>query len=480
MRFKRMQSVIRICQLFLLAAITLNLAYASDTQFDLRFRAISETASRSELYAFFQEMPKGGVLHVHSEYAVSPEFWLKIALSSKPNKYWVRMRAESSCPGRTAEHVLPFTTVSQANWARLSECEKADFKPLLMLSADEQASWLNSLRVTSVTQGRQQFFREIVPRLNDLCADPQLMLQVLSEIIRGAAAEHVLYLELQFDPTSLRDSSGAVASESWFNELLKRQLSRPPIANLGVTVRFQLAAYRYASSPGKELSNAFAFVARHRDLWVGVNLLGEEGGSGGELSRFAEGFNDMRRRYDIPFSLHAGEIDTPGHQVHDALVVGASRIGHAVNLITDPDTVLLMHHAEIPIETSLVSNQVLQYTPDLARHPFPLYLRSGIPMCLNTDDPGAWGGSLTDEFFLAATLYHLSWHELVGLARNSVRYAFADNETKARLEIRLNRELSEFELKMSLKNWRSTLSRSYNPSDFAKQNLRLNDSRPAP
>lgn len=188
----------------------------------------------------------------------------------------------------------------------------------------------------------------------------------------------------------------------------------------------------------------------------------------------------MRRRYDIPFSLHAGEIDIPGHQVHDALVVGASRIGHAVNLITDPDTVLLMDHAEIPIETSLVSNQVLQYTPDLAQHPFPLYLRSGIPMCLNTDDPGAWGGSLTDDFFLAATLYHLSWRELVGLARNSLRYAFVDNETKARLETRLNQELSEFELRMSLNDWRSTLSRSHQPSDFARQNLRLDDSRPSP
>lgn len=249
--FERMQLVIRICQLVLLAGMASNLGYASDAQFGRRFRLISETATRSELYAFFQEMPKGGILHLHSEYAVSPEFWLKIVLSSKPNRYWVRTRTESSCPGTTAEQVLLFSTISRANWERLSECEKGEFKPLPMLSAGEQASWLNSLRVTSVTQGRRQFFHEIVPRLNDLCADPQLMLQVLSEIMREAAVEHVLYLEVQFDPMSLRDSSGAVVSESRFNELLKRQLSRPPIANLGVTVRFQLAAYRFASDPRK-------------------------------------------------------------------------------------------------------------------------------------------------------------------------------------------------------------------------------------
>lgn len=138
-----------------------------------------------------------------------------------------------------------------------------------------------------------------------------------------------------------------------------------------------------------------------------MNLLGEEGRPGGELARFSSTIRKMRAQYDIPLSLHAGELDSPGPQVHDALILGASRVGHAVNLISDPDTMLLMRHGSIPIESSLVSNKLLEYTPDLSTHPFPLYLRSGIPICLNTDDPGAWGGSLTDEFFLAATLYHL-------------------------------------------------------------------------
>lgn len=467
----------RILQLLLLLALWVSFGHSSDTNFETRYSTIRANASRSELYTFFREMPKGGILHLHSEYAVSPEFWLKIAIANKQNEYWVRTRAEASCAGKATEQIPLFSTLSRATWEHLPKCEQNDFKLLPLLSAAERTAWLNSLRITSAAQGRQQFFHEIVPRLNDLCADPNLMLQVLAEITKEAAAEHVLYLELQFDPTSLRDRSGAPVSESRFEELLKRRLSEPPIANLGVTVRFQLAAYRYASNPERELTSAFTFIDRRRDLWVGANLLGEEGQPGGDLSRFAASFTEMRRHYDIPFSLHAGEIDTPGHQVHDALVLGASRIGHAVNLISDPETILLMRHAHIPIETSLVSNKVLQYTPDLAKHPFPLYLRSGIPMCLNTDDPGAWGGSLTDEFFLAATLYHLSWHEIAGLARNSLRYAFVDDETKGRLETRLNREIAEFEARMSSNDWRSKLSGRPEPSTFARQNLGLDDDR---
>ncbi|MBV8828562.1 MAG: hypothetical protein JO108_04985 [Acidobacteriaceae bacterium] len=224
------------------------------------------------------------------------------------------------------------------------------------------------------------------------------MLQVILSIKKEAASEHILYLELQFDPTSLLDPGNPVSVDD-FVTTLKRRLQHGPATQTGVTVRFQMAAYRSATDARKEVENAFQFVDHHRDLWVGVNLLGEEGRDGGELSRFSSALKDMQSRYDIPFSLHAGELDSQGEQVRDALYVGASRIGHAINLVTDPLAMLLMRHGQIPIETSLVSNKLLNYTPDLAKHPFPIYLRSGIPMCLNTDDPGAFGGESEGSVF---------------------------------------------------------------------------------
>jgi predicted acyl esterase len=42
--------------------------------------------------------------------------------------------------------------------------------------------------------------------------------------------------------------------------------------------------------------------------------------------------------------------------------LGATRIGHGVNLISDPDTMLMMRHNRYLVEISLVSNQVLEYT----------------------------------------------------------------------------------------------------------------------
>ncbi len=427
-----------------------------------------------ELYEFFWEMPKGGILHLHSEYAVAPEFWLTILTSASElarNQYFVKVSDACHDAGAKQNTVL-FATVQRATLTNLTDCDKRNYKPLIALDAEQRSAWLSSLRLDRKGEGRREFFDGIVPRLDELWQDPDLMLEVIPEIMKQAAAEHVSYLELQFDPTSLHDVAGRPVLLAEFLKRLLLRLHKADVQNTRVVVRFQMAAYRYASDPSKEISNAFQFVDRHRDLWVGVNLLGEEGRPNGSIARFRPALQEMLSRYDVPISLHAGELDSPGPQVREALAAGASRIGHALNLIDDPDTMLLMRHSDVAIETSLVSNKLLQYTPDLSRHPFPVYLRFGIPVCLNTDDPGAWDGSLTDEFFLAATLYNLSWDEILTVVHNSIQYSFVDRSTKARLLSQLDRDFLSFEQRLSSPNWSANLKQRPHLCGFAKRYLR--------
>ncbi|MFQ5790889.1 MAG: hypothetical protein ACE5JI_10485 [Acidobacteriota bacterium] len=108
------------------------------------------------------------------------------------------------------------------------------------------------------------------------------------------------------------------------------------------------------------------------DRWVGVNLVGREDNDKGYPLRFLDTFRKMRRRYSgIGLAIHGGEVDEPNRHVRDTLLLGATRIGHSVNLITDPDTLLLMRGGRYLVEVSLVSNQLLGYTPNLDEHPFP-------------------------------------------------------------------------------------------------------------
>lgn len=71
--------------------------------------------------------------------------------------------------------------------------------------------------------------------------------------------------------------------------------------------------------------------------------------------------------------------------------------------------------------------------PDLENHPFPELLRTGVPVCLNTDDRGMWDSNMTDEYYTAVTHYNLSWQEIVLLGRNSLSYAFVEESIKSDL-----------------------------------------------
>ena len=82
-------------------------------------------------------------------------------------------------------------------------------------------------------------------------------------------------------------------------------------------------------------------------------------------------------------------------------------------------------------------------------HPFPEYLRTGIPVCLNTDDRGMWDSNLTDEYYTAVTTFNLSWDELVQLGRNSLAFSFAQPDVKAKLLADYEKAVAAFETKFA-------------------------------
>jgi adenosine deaminase CECR1 len=227
----------------------------------------------------------------------------------------------------------------------------------------------------------------------------------------------------------------------------------------GVTVRFQDVVIRFRPDAEKKVEEAYAFVARHRDWWVGINMAGREDNEKGYPLRFLETYRKMRRTYSgIGLSIHGGEVDLPGRQVHDTLLLGATRIGHGLNLITDPDTMLLMRDRKALVEINLISNRVLEYFPDLAKHPFPEYLRTGIPVCLNTDDRGAWDSNMTDEYFTAVTTFDLTWDEIVQLGRNSLEWAFVEEPEKRKMLRAYDEDVTRFEDKYAGTDWRTVLA----------------------
>ncbi|WP_407699952.1 adenosine deaminase [Streptomyces liliiviolaceus] len=130
---------------------------------------------------------------------------------------------------------------------------------------------------------------------------------------------------------------------------------------------------------------------------------------------------------------HAGETTGPG-TVWDALTdLRAERIGHGTSSVQDPK--LLAHLAEhrIPLEVCPTSNIATRAVRTLDEHPIKEFVRAGVVVTVNSDDPPMFGTDLNNEYAVAARLLDLDERGLAELAKNAVDVSFLDTPGKAAL-----------------------------------------------
>ncbi len=416
------------------------------------FEQFKLSASDEELYRFLYAMPKGGDLHNHLSGAIRSEWFYDLALAQAKRGYrfYTKVRIDNCRPygsnafGFTPYHLL-FVNIQQSRYETLSDCERGEFVALEDLNAQQKAGWLNSLRLDKPYEGRDEFFQTHWQRMGDLYANPYLTADALVLNMQKFAGEGLAYLECMIGVLGFIEPDGSVMDPDRVVEIYRQRLADEDARATGVEVRFQVTVLRFAPNAEDTLRELYALVFRHRDLFVAVNFVGREDDDKGYPARFLATLRELRRQYHgVHLSIHAGEVDEPNFHVRDTLLLGADRIGHGVNLITDADTMRLMRHGPYLVEINLVSNLLLGYVDDYSQHPFPEYLRTGIPVALSTDDRGMWDSNITDEFFVAVKEFNLSWGELVTLSRNSLLHAFAPERVRARLLEDLKRRLDAF------------------------------------
>ncbi|HEY5806814.1 MAG TPA: hypothetical protein VIT67_02540 [Povalibacter sp.] len=405
------------------------------------FEQFRKTATPQQLYTFLYALPKGGDLHNHLQGAFLSEWMWDEALAQKKNgfTYYTKVRiancvdygANEFSPDR---YLLLFRTLDSASYGKLDDCQKSEYKPLDALDARERTAWLNAFRLDQAYEGRNEFFDAHWYRIDDMLSNPWFTAELLYKNMEAFGREGVVYLETQLNIDGYERADGTAIPRNEVADILRARLKAKDAVATGVTVRLQNALLRFVPGAEERLKELYAINDEYRDLYVGVNMVGREDDDKGYPLRFLPVLRELRHKYpDIKLSIHAGEVDEPNAHIRDTLLLGAQRIGHGVNLITDPDTMLLMRHGPYMVEINLVSNLLLEYVKDYSQHPFPEYLRVDIPVALSTDDRGMWDSNMTDEYYVAVREFNLSWEELTQLGRNSLKYSFVDDATKQRL-----------------------------------------------
>ncbi len=416
------------------------------------FEDFKATATPQQLYTFLYALPKGGDLHNHLTGAVRSEWYWDAAIASSQRGYiyYTKVKIANCVPFGSNEYggagyLLLFRIISQQQYAALDTCQKGEYKRLQDLDAKEKAGFLESMRLDESWEGRDEFFQAIWIRINEMLRNPYIIAEILLKNMEAFGAEGMVYLETQQGVDGGVKADGTPLSTDEFADILRAALASPRARATGVTVRFQNALLRFTPVAEDRLRELYAVTDRYRDLFVGVNMVGREDNDKGYPLRFLPVLRELRHQYpEINLSIHAGEVDEPNEHIKDTLLLGATRIGHGVNLITQPDTMLMMRNGPYMVEINLISNLLLEYVQSYKQHPFPEYLRTGIPVALSTDDRGMWDSDLTDEFYVAVKEFNLSWDEILLLGRNSLQYSFLDTDTKQKLLADYDRRMAAF------------------------------------
>lgn len=298
---------------------------------------------------------------------------------------------------------------------------------------------------------------------------------MIAEVIRRAADDHVLYLELMDTaarpaidalaraalPFAASDLTGLAqrlrADPRWTplieesrrtvasNDQRARQLlgcdapSPPPACRVTVRYLHQVSRTGEPTRVFAELLAAFEIAAGEPRV-VGLNLVAPEDHPVARrdydlhMAMIAVLARELRGGSPLRIALHAGELsaelvpaaDLASHIRSAVEVAHAERIGHGVDVLAERDAPALLAELRargVTVEICLTSNAYILGVAGAA-HPLAAYVAAGVPVTLATDDPGISRSSLSGEVVRAVTAQGASYPLLKAMARNGVTAAF--------------------------------------------------------
>jgi adenosine deaminase len=258
--------------------------------------------------------------------------------------------------------------------------------------------------------------------------------RIAYEFLEDMSLDGVIHAEVRFAPVfhTSKDLTQDEVIESVIAGLTKAS------CEFGVTWGLIICAMRdrHDSLEAAEL----AIHWRDRGV-VGFDLAGGEDGfpPKNHLAAF-----QAIQRANFNITIHAGEAYGRDSIWQALQYCGAHRLGHGTRLLEDltilPDGSLkfgtlaryVLDH-RIPLEMCLSSNVHTGACQDFSSHPFPLFLRAGFRVFLNTDDRLMSDTEMSKELAIATKTFGLSLSDLEKMTLNAAKSCFSPHQDRVDL-----------------------------------------------
>ena len=138
----------------------------------------------------------------------------------------------------------------------------------------------------------------------------------------------------------------------------------------------------------------------------------------------------LARKAGVAANPHAGEFAGPPSVWGALRALKASRIGHGVRCVEDPQLVQYLADHRVPLEVCPTSNVRLSVSPSYESHPLKRLVGAGCRVTINTDDPCLFGTTLGAEYLHAVEDCGLSLDQLETCALEAVRASYLPQDRK--------------------------------------------------
>ena len=282
------------------------------------------------------------------------------------------------------------------------------------------------LRPHVVVDGRAAGLMDFIGRFRYLTAiltDLDACRRVAYENVEDARNEGLDYVELRFSPWFMAETHG-LAPEG----VVEAVADGIRAAERDTGVRAQMIGIMSRTYDTETCHRELDALLAHRDHLVAIDLAGDE--LKFPADRFRPHF-ERARAAGLAVTVHAGEVDGPASVWAAIRELGASRIGHGIHALRDPELVEYLVEHRIGLEIAITSNIHTGAVERYAAHPVKALLAHGVMANLNTDDPAISGIDLRHEYEVAAPRAGLGPRQTRQAQVNGLEMAFLPEAEKA-------------------------------------------------
>jgi adenosine deaminase len=300
-------------------------------------------------------------------------------------------------------------------------------------------------------------FNKAYGTIGSAIRNPEDYQAAVKGIIEEATRSGQLTTEIRCSVIGQRDSSGKTLDPRAATENILEAMQKTcsGIGKEAPKVGFTFLGYRGRDWKPEEVTEharlAVEFAQKYPEKKFSFDIAGPED-TGYSPIYFKEAFDLIKAYNDkiksgeakgeqIGVTIHAGETPTydegsKGNKaVEEAIAMGADRIGHGVQAVSDLETLELLKKSGATVEICGVCNisSIPLNTKGMAIHPVQEFVSRDIPITICTDNDAICGTNITKEyaqFLLTGHNELMNWNNIKEAAKNGIKSSFIPDKDK--------------------------------------------------